>query len=292
MRKTAALGAILLGIGVFLPALKIKAVTLIGSIKESFSFIGIYNFWGIVLLGIALWVITLSFSEKKSLIAPFLVSLIPIGIVIIDLMAGFKYIRSIREFVSAELFDVKILPWGWAFIAVGEILLLIGALVPGESSSFSSAVPTELPSVRKAPKRKHVQEQKQKQSSLQQVLTQVKETFFAPEVSITLKFLPRDDINSQWRAGIPRELKKKEIKIGRESGWADLRIGRSWQAVSRRHGIIKIERGRVYYFPLSHKYSFAIDGKPMNSIAPIRNGSVLTLVSGYGPEIQIFIEEK
>ena len=132
-RKIGALGAILLGIGVFLPALK----AVLGRIQESFSFIRIFPLWGILLLGLAIWAFAVSLSGgRKAVLLPGFLSLFPIVISALDFSKGYNYVAStfkmLNEFSSSHLLKVKVIGWSWFFLITGEILLLISGFAKEE----------------------------------------------------------------------------------------------------------------------------------------------------------------
>lgn len=104
---------------------------------------------------------------------------------------------------------------------------------------------------------------------------------------LQLKFTAEDDIRSDWNTGVQKEFENKEIKIGRDHDWADLRIGSKWGLVSNKHAIIRIIGNSVVYEPVSGHYAFAIDGTPHTAPREISSEAKLSLVSGSGPHFKI-----
>jgi hypothetical protein len=102
-----------------------------------------------------------------------------------------------------------------------------------------------------------------------------------------IKFTAQDDIQPTWGKGEEREWTGSEIRLGRDEAWANLVIGSKWEAVSTRHGFLRLIGKSLLYEPIAAHYAFAVDGKPYTGSKELPDPSTLTLVSGFGPSFKI-----
>jgi hypothetical protein len=100
-------------------------------------------------------------------------------------------------------------------------------------------------------------------------------------------FTAGDNITGGWDRGEDRDFDSHEIRIGREGNWANLVVGEEWPSVSNRHGVIRVIGKILVYEPLTGYYSFSIDGKPYSESKELPNQSVISLVSGHGPKLEV-----
>lgn len=102
-----------------------------------------------------------------------------------------------------------------------------------------------------------------------------------------VRIIAEDNIQPEFKKGEIKEYEVEEIRIGRDPGWANLVIGNEWEAVSGKHGILRVIGETTFFEPLSDHYSFAVNGTPCKKSTELKNNSELTLVSGYGPKLTI-----
>jgi hypothetical protein len=96
-----------------------------------------------------------------------------------------------------------------------------------------------------------------------------------------------DNLDERWPQEVTKAFAKSEITIGRDGEWADVQVGGIWGAVSNRHGKVRVIGNSVFFEPLAVHYAFAVDDIPCQAAKEIRQGSVLSLVSGLGPRLQL-----
>jgi len=126
-----------------------------------------------------------------------------------------------------------------------------------------------------------------------QAFTQgIRETIDAAASVIKISLTALDDISSDWLSGQVKVFEKPRINIGRDPSWANLKIGSKWNTVSRQHGTLSSIGGSVFYNQVSRKYSFAVNDTPYQNSTDIPDGSIISLVSGYGPKFKINYTQK
>ena len=100
-----------------------------------------------------------------------------------------------------------------------------------------------------------------------------------------------DDLHESWPKEVTQTFSKREITFGRDGQWADVRVGGVWGAVSDRHGKARVIGNSVFYEPIAGRYAFALDGTPCQKAKEIRQGAILSLVSGLGPRLRLELKE-
>jgi len=106
-------------------------------------------------------------------------------------------------------------------------------------------------------------------------------------VSRGVRIKAMDPVQPEFKEGGVREFEAGEVRIGRDKEWANLVIGGEWEAVSGKHGILRMIGETLFFEPLTDHYSFAIDGTPHKKSTELPNNTELSLVSGYGPKLKI-----
>ena len=106
-------------------------------------------------------------------------------------------------------------------------------------------------------------------------------------VSRGVRLRAADNIAAGFKKGEIKEFDVEEIRIGRDKEWANLVIGDEWEAVSGKHCILRIIGETIFLQPLTDHYAFALDGTPSKKSAEIKDNAEITLVSGYGPKLNI-----
>lgn len=122
-----------------------------------------------------------------------------------------------------------------------------------------------------------------------QALTQgIKETLQIGRTQMDVRLTALDQLANDFPMGNSIVFSRPEVNIGRDdTGWAHLRVGSSWQAVSRKHLILQVVGNSLLVQPIARSYAYAINGQPRTMASEVPQGAELSLVSGNGPRLKV-----